>query len=384
MKSVVQSLLLGLATSAGKWDVLDNNFDTIILAVAFADTKNGIVPYDDNGSGAGVKITADGGQTWTHGTPTQFSSLLMDAAFVGKNAVIGGVFDTQYSSDGGNTFNVTKGDKLVGQNCETIHGLTDDQFFGIAGGDLRNNNGVAISTDAGKTVKFYNVSVAQTIARYAAFPSRKVWYISAGQFPSTEHKDSSLVRELTRRVHYHRNPSSGRLSVKLQHADTISPTKTTPNDDWAGQLLKTADGGATWTSQFFTNDFYFNGIDCEDENKCCAVGEADTGSAAGAHIYCTTDGKTWNQNYFASGKEHSLLAIRSVPGSPGEWFAGGGELVSQFNITGTFPHSTDGGKTWTLETLKKVYVTDLSIVDASHGWGSTIEEDEQSGLVIYK
>jgi len=384
MKFLARSLVLGVACAAGTWDVLDNNFDTIILAVAFADTKNGIVPYVDNGAGPGVKITTDGGQTWTHGTTTQFSTLLMDGAYVGKNAVIGGVLDTQWSADGGNTFNVSKGDLLIGQNCETIRGLTDDQFFGITGGDLFNRNGVAISTDAGKTVKFYNISVAQTIARYGAFPSRKVWYISAGQFPETEKTGSSLVRELTRRVHYHVHPVTGHLSVKLQRVDTTQPIKATPNSDWAGEILKTADGGATWTSQFWTTDFYFNGIDCEDENKCCAVGESDSGSAPGARIYCTTDGTKWTQSFFAAGAEHSLLGIRSVPGSAGEWYAGGGLLPSQFNITGTFPHSTDGGKTWNVETLKKVYVTDLSIVDASHGWGSTIEEDEQSGLVIYK
>jgi len=372
------------AAYAATWDVLDNNFDTIILAVAFADTKNGVVPYVDNGAGPGVKVTTDGGQTWTHGTTTQYSSLLMDASYVGKNVVIGGTFDTQFSADGGNSFNVTKGDKLVGQNCESIRGLTDDQFFGITGGDLRGLNGVGISTDAGHTVKFYNISVAQTIARYGAFPSRKVWYISAGQFPESENKDSSLVRELTSRVHYHVDPTTGHFSVKLQRTDTTQPIKATPNLDWAGQILKTADGGATWTSQFWTTDFYFNAIDCEDESNCCTVGESDSGSAPGARIYCTTDGTTWNQVYFASGAEHSLLGIRFVPGSTGEWYAGGGDLPSQFNITGTFPPSTDGGKTWKVETLKKVYITDLSIVDASHGWGTTIEEDEQSGLVIYK
>jgi len=316
--------------------------------------------------------------------PNQILKLADGRSVCGKNAVIGGTFDTQFSDDGGNSFNVSKGDKLVGQNCETIRGLTDDQFFGITGNDIKGLNGVAISTDGGKSVKFYNISVAQTIARYGAFPSRKVWYVSAGQFPSTVAKSSPFVRELTRRVHYHTNPMTGRLSVKLQRTDATQPIKDTPNDDWAGQILKTADGGATWTSQFYSPDFYFNGIDCEDENKCCAVGESDSGKAPGARIFCTTDGATWTQVYFASGAIHSLLAIRSVVGSPGEWYAGGGDLPSQFNITGTFPHSTDGGKTWNVDTLKKVYITDLSIVDGTHGWGSSIEEDEQSGLVIYK
>lgn len=385
MKNIARSLFL-TAAYAAQWDILDNNFDTIILAIAFNDTKNGIVPYDDNGSGAGVKITADGGQTWTHGQVTQYTSLLMDAAFVGKSAVMGGVFDTQFSFDGGNTFNVSAGPKIVGQNCESIRGRSDDQFFGVTGETiLGGGNGVGISTDGGKTLKWYNISIAQTIARYSAFPSRKVWYVAAGQFPTTETNDKTLVRELTRRVHLHVDPTTGRKSVKLQRVDTSKPIGAPPaNYDWAGQILKTADGGNTWTSQFFTTDFYFNGIDCQDETNCCAVGESDAGSAPGARIYCTTDGATWKQVYFASGAEHSLLSVRSVPGSTGEWIAGGGDLPSQFNITGTFPHSTDGGKTWNVETLKKVYVTDLAIVDATHGWGTTIEEDQQSGLIIYK
>lgn len=383
MKSIARSLVL-TAAFAAQWDILENNFDTIILAVAFADTKNGIVPYDDNGSGAGVKVTTDGGQTWTQGQVANYTSLLIDAAFVGKNAVMSGFLDTQFSSDGGNTFNMTKSDKIfASQNCESISGRTDDQFFGLAGGTVAGGNGVAISTDAGKTSKFYNISIAQTMARYGAFPSRQVWYIAAGQFPQTETNDATLVRELSRRVH-HRVDKTGRKSVKLQYTP-IQPTKTTPsNYDFAGQILKTADGGATWTSQFFSTDFYFNEIDCEDENKCCAVGESDAGSAPGARIYCTSNGANWTQVYFASGAEHSLFSVRSVPGSAGEWIAGGGDLPSQFNITGTFPHSTDGGKTWNVETLKKVYVTDLSIVDTNHGWGSTIEQDEQSGLIIYK
>lgn len=308
----------------------------------------------------------------------------MDAAFVGNNVVIGGTFDTQYSTDAGNTFTVTKGDKLLGQSCETIRGLTDDKFFGIAGGDITGKNGVGISTDGGATLKFFNISVAQTIARYGAFVDRNTWYIAAGQFPTNQSQDSTVVRELTRRVHYHMSPHTGRLRAKLQRTDETQPVKASPNQDWAGEILKTSDGGQTWKSQYWTTEFYFNGIDCEDANKCCAVGEADQGRAPGARILCTTDGETWNQVYFAQGAIHSLLAMRSVPGSPGEWWAGGGDLPSLFNITAVFPHSTDGGKTWNLETLKGVYITDLSVVDGQHGWGTSIEEDEQSGLVIYK
>jgi len=379
------SVALAFTAAEPTWSVLVNNFDTIILAVAFADTTNGLVPYDDNGVGPGVKTTTDGGKTWSHGTPTKYSSLLMDASMVKKNAVIGGTFDAQWSVDAGTSWNVTTGDKIVGQNCETINGLQDEKFFGITGGDIHGRNGVAISLDGGKTVKFYNISIAQTLTRYGAFPSRNTWYISAGMFPSStsEEPTSRLVRRITSRLSVHADVKTGHRSVRLRRAS--EPAKQAPpSNDWSGELLKTSDAGKTWESQFFTTDFYFNGIDCQDETHCCAVGESDEGAAAGARIMCTQDGKNWKQVYFAAGPEHSLIAMRHVPGKDGGWYAGGGDLPSQLNITGHFPHSTDGGNTWTVEILKKVYVTDIAIVDGDHGWATTIEEDTQCGLAVWK
>jgi hypothetical protein len=44
---------------------------------------------------------------------------------------------------------------------------------------------------------------------------------------------------------------------------------------------------------------YFNGIDCTSETHCCAVGESDDAPAAGAYVYCTFDGRTWNQTFAA-------------------------------------------------------------------------------------
>jgi len=382
------SFALGLASGAPSWQTLVENFDTIIMAVAFADTDNGLIPYDDDGTGPGVKTSSDGGKTWSHGTPTKYSSLLMDASMVKKNAVIGGTFDTQYSTDAGTSWSVTTGDKLVGQNCETIPGLTDENFFGITGNDIRGGNGVAITLDGGKTVKFYNISHAQTLTRYGAFPTRDTWYIAAGMWPSlTEPSNkpikSRLVKQITSRLSLRADLKTGKRSLKVHTADEF--TGNVPKvGDFTGEILKTSDGGKTFESQFFTTDFYFNGIDCKDETHCCAAGEANEGVGAGAHILCTQDGKTWNQTYFAEGKEQSLIAMRHVTGTDGEWYAGGGALVSQFNITGHFPHSTDGGQTWTMDTLKRVYVTDIAIVDGGHGWATFIQENTECGLAVWK
>jgi len=56
------------------------------------------------------------------------------------------------------------------------------------------------------------------------------------------------------------------------------------------QIVKTTDGGNTWTSQFFSDSLplYFNGIDCYDAEHCCAAAEGDY-----VAVYCTADGENW-------------------------------------------------------------------------------------------
>lgn len=77
-----------------------------------------------------------------------------------------------------------------------------------------------------------NISIAQTLARYGAFPSEKVWYVAAGQFPSTTEPD---VFKLTNRIHY--RTTKGNMGVKMTYADQIKANPT-PNYDWAGSCHK--------------------------------------------------------------------------------------------------------------------------------------------------
>lgn len=154
----------------------------------------------------------------------------MDAAAKGQNGVIGGVFDTQYTTDGGHTFNVTKGDKFVGQSCESLKDPTDDQFFGITGHDIHNGNGVAISTNGGKTFTFKNISELNTYARYGAFPSKDVWYVSAGMFGSEGSSplpaSLELVKEISARLYLART-KEGRVIKGYRTSGRANP-----NDDY--------------------------------------------------------------------------------------------------------------------------------------------------------
>jgi hypothetical protein len=364
------------------------DFGGIVTAVAFSDLQNGVVPFVDNVIGPGVKYTNNGGQLWKMGTITKYASLLMDASAAGTNAVIGGTMDTMYSQNGGSTFNSSriepKGNTVVGQNAETIVGRQDTKFFGLCGQDLRGNlNGVAISTDGGENFTFINITQAVALARYAAYPSRNVWFMTTGDFASLHvNDDPTLVKRISNTISIHKT-SEGHLRYRASRPDErrTGATPTPAPSDWYGEILKTSDAGKTWTLQYSTSDFYFNGIDCTSETRCCAVGESQNPSAApGARIWCTSDGSTWTQVVFMAGQSNSLIAIRAV--SDLEWWAGGGYMQPK-TFDANFPHTTDGWKTYTNNTLPHVFINDLDMIDANHGWASTFDVSGVSGLAKY-
>jgi photosystem II stability/assembly factor-like uncharacterized protein len=368
-------LSLTYSVNAADWAVVDKGMDLAIISITFSDTKHGFLPFLDTGA-TGAKYTSDAGATWTVSNTTKFSSILMDAASAGSNGVIGGTFDTQYTTDYGKTFTVSKGDKIVGQSCETVFGKNDDKFFGIAGGDIVGRKGIAISTTAGASWNFFNASALLTTARYIAIPSRKVMYVAAGNWPQTITTDSSIVRHISSRIRIHNH--NGVISRQLLME---TPLRMPTDDAWQAQIVKTTDGGATWKSLFHqAGEFYFNKIDCSSETHCCAVGESDSPPRPGGRIWCTTDGTTFSETLFQSGATHSLTSMRAV--SEQEWWAGGGNLDRK-NFVGSLPHSTDGGKTWANVSLPNALITDLDFTDPSHGWASIIASNEQGGLAQY-
>jgi hypothetical protein len=122
-----------------------------------------------------------------------------------------------------------------------------------------------------------------------------------------------------------------------------------------------------------------NGIDCTSETHCCAVGESADAPAAGAYVYCTFDGRTWNQTFAApyqartgvlrlqasqprrflhsrfldscshhlpvrvTHSGYSLIDIRFANATFG--WAVGGELDA-IEPKAWFLETSDGGKTW--------------------------------------
>jgi photosystem II stability/assembly factor-like uncharacterized protein len=126
--------------------------------------------------------SADGGKTWAT-THDAFEMLYLDITSFGDNVLAASVFGDEFSVDGGNTFNYSANGALQAQ-CVRNLGPHDTPIgfaaVGAVGNLTSEMNGVAISTDAGKTFSSIPLPLLQTDARYGAFPSDQVWYISAG------------------------------------------------------------------------------------------------------------------------------------------------------------------------------------------------------------
>jgi photosystem II stability/assembly factor-like uncharacterized protein len=128
---------------------------------------------------------------------------------------------------------------------------------------------------------------------------------------------------------------------------------------YKSHILKTSDGGMTWTQQnsealdplfdiYFTNDM--EGI---------TVG-------SGGKIFRTTDaGENWVQQ--SSGTVLSLNSICSIDAS-NFWIVGGGENIWSAD-TSIILHSTDGGVSWAEQSssnLKSLF--DVIFTDINNGW----------------
>ena len=179
-------LTLNLVT-AKEWALDDSTRTTIIAGVGSSDssTVKGILAATANGVGAYVQ-NYDGNAWDNH--PIQAAMLLDSAAtFSGKTRVVVSTGKAYVSNDFGETF--TPAANLVGTSqCAVIFGKEKESIalvggFALKSGDSANateavvsTNGVAYSTDDGKTFSISTVPVGYT--RYSSFVKLKTSFTS--------------------------------------------------------------------------------------------------------------------------------------------------------------------------------------------------------------
>lgn len=361
------------SVSAAEWYVTDARRVTSYGGVWATTGDIVYAATTDNASGPNVERTTD--SFATQDTIGPFGFINTAVAF-NKNTdtgllVYGGGGLATFDNDG----NFKRPENLVGF-AQDAHAFGKSSF-GSAGdyiypGHQPSSGDLAISHDNGEEWHLYDCNI-ETYARYSAFPSDKVWYITGGGWSANSNNRNST---LTGEFYY-----SSKLSVSHEN-NRVTKTNFHPNEDlgdslYIGVIAKTEDGGSTWKRLYTTTDFYFNQIDCISVDHCMAVGEGN----GKTYAFDTTDGgKTWQLVHSAD--DGSSLMGCAMLSETEAWLSGGNLVIEDQAFEGYFWHTTDAGETWELETLKSAMSMGLSFADGVGYSTATTERD--AGVAAYK
>jgi photosystem II stability/assembly factor-like uncharacterized protein len=153
-----------------------------------------------------------------------------------------------------------------------------------------------------------------------------------------------------------------------------------PMNCFSGAIVKTTDGGKTWTKVWENvnkgDNIYNNGIHCSSVDHCVAAVEGDT-----ARILVTTDGgKTWTESMHDTDSASSLVAVHML--DENEVWVSGGHMGNPFE--GRFWHSLDGGKTFTKEAIPGLYSFSFDMVSKESGFSVALTQSSGVQLLKYR
>lgn len=342
------------AAAEQSWKIIDGTKATTLIGLGAASERLGVGASASNGIGAFNQVFD--GENWNKNI-IPGAGLLLDSAVTKDGVVVStSIFNVYISTDGGKSYTVAEGIQGSSQSAN-VFGPNQDRFA-LVGSFLTKTSkgpssvaGVAISEDSGLTWRISQIDVPVGYARYGAFPSDKVWYVSNGIWA-----DSASVDGEHRLSRGYTVTKSG---VK-QSMPVRSVNETVTATGWFGSIQKTTDGGLTWSEVFSipsSDLMYFNAISCSSETQCVAVAEGD--AATGGYrvaAYTTTDGGlTWTQTLDAP--DVGLMGAYMTSSTEG-WLAG--SVKSRVSVDGKFWVTNDGAKTWSVQqTLSNCMVMDL-------------------------
>jgi photosystem II stability/assembly factor-like uncharacterized protein len=351
--------LIGRAFGS-EWALDTTSSAAIVCGVGTSIDDKAVAAAGANGVGAFVENWQN--DKWVK-KQIQAGMILDSAVTPSGNIVAASVWGIFLSTDNGGTFTTVEGVSGASQSAN-VWGENKENF-GLVGNFVATSestkpptsiSGVVTTTDSGKTWKISS-NVPPGYARYGAFPSENVWYVSSGMWGSSTLKNSKegqfyLNERFQSSVQGPVIPSS---PLKNMNKGNTSAT------GWFGAVSKTTDGGNTWTQVFITdleNDIiYFNGISCSSESHCAVVGEGydSTGNYKTVGYVTFDGGVTWSPSLTT--QDVGLMQVKFISETEG-WAAGTSKEGR--NLYGQFYWTNDGGKTWALKQVS--YLLHLSLV----------------------
>ena len=266
---MISSLLVGAAVATAPikddWSVKKLEFSAVSIGVAMTDHKTGYSSFTNGASSIKITKTTDGGATWTPVKNQTTALMVMGVAASTSpklDVVTTGMGATKYSTDG-DTFKSSLFGPFVSQSIQASSGGRVV---------LATEAGILMSKNGGETYSHKKVTGLKTAGRYAAAPSDQVIYMTAGQWPEHSNASSREV-QLSSNLRVTNRSWGGQFGSRIgvetgARAHPIveaGAPPPPPPTGYAAQIVKSTDGGNTWTTLMTDMDnFYFNEINCFD------------------------------------------------------------------------------------------------------------------------
>jgi len=331
---------------------------TIAAGVGLEDSETLFVT-----AGVSIRKSVNGGQSWQlQNHPPALLYYDIDRA-AGANSSLLFAGGQSLGIGGGATFSLDDGQTWlpVARDHQTWYSqdvvvADENTFYGIgtyAHQVGQYHWGVMRSADRGESMQYFDCDCL-TNARYGAFPSPDVWYITAGTWYDVPAGESLSG--------FHGNVLS--LTPHLDLVVDGENVQARMNPDrrlfYYRVVSKTVDGGRSFTRiiEDWASHCYPNQISCVTDNDCWYVCDGDVDS----WIYHTNDGgRNWEEQY--NGESH-LMALYMLNSQEG-WAAGSDKIKR------IFFHTIDGGNLWirTQETIAG-FVTTLEMESNQNGYST--------------
>lgn len=364
------------------WNVLQKGFSAVTIGISFQTDKIGWTTHTDGSSLPNVVKTEDGGVTWNQvqnqtGVHFLTTGIAANKAYLTDVAVVGALESDMWSLDG-ERFIQSLGAPITSQDAKFQGGKL---WIGGAKGPCHSKTGA--------TYKCIDVGLKhEQSGRYVSAPSEDVIYFTAGGWPSDGLRTVKEGTVTTRHLAQHLRLVYDESTDKQQYQTGMLELNDDPVEGYHGELLKSSDGGATWTTLLSNEgDYYFNDIHCIDETHCIAVAEGfakDGSGDAGARIFLTTDGETFNEVHRenTTGAE-SLMTGRML--SQTEYWVGGTTSAGALLKPSLAIHTTDGGKTHTNEGAHIIgqMFTAMDFLSAEHAYATSITALQTCNLLEF-
>lgn len=372
----------------------------VMMGVRMSDEKLGFVVGGDNGVGASIVRTQDGGRSFSRvpiDDTIMFAGVSGHAGgrMVASGLSLMGFGGAQYTDDGEQFFNSSMPERLNYLYNLDVQMLPDgtNRTFVMPGNvgffpeeeggeEAPHRNRLLVSRDGGRSFpELVDIGLDQqperVNARYLALPSANVALVTAGAWPmrvNEEQMQGSLA--LSERVQLQRRAGRPAMSLRQRQPDRRVST----DSGYLGYVQLSTDGMRTFKTVLNSTEWYPQHICCPSVSTCYVIAE----NARNAFVYKTSDGGSSWDLILQRNSSESLWSCASL--SEDELFIGGAMLYEsegQPHIDGTMYHTTDGGRSFEQTQVPDAYLVALDFLDSKRGFGAAMNPYGGSNFMWY-